>query len=239
MSTILQEALNEIVYIVRFLSSLKGKKYFVYGPTAQRTEDKNELWTIIKNDSEVYARLVANTDLSESEIERRVLKLLQNVPSVEEDVELSEDAVTGEPENSKTTGSSRLTSSIEDNNDADESTDESEGELKRKTAKTKSRKEFCEKTDMKIQIVRVENFDRKEKVEDCKAFLTKFNKVIGVERIVGQRKLYRPYDVAFEDEESANEFFKIKKIRFEERLLRRKLHIVRRAILVSGVCISM
>ena len=109
MSTILQVALNEIVYIVRFSSSLKGKKYFVYGPTAQRTENQKELWTIIKNDSEVFARLkAADTGSVESQLEKRVLKLLPNVPSVQEEVTLAEDAITGEPENS-TTGSNHQT----------------------------------------------------------------------------------------------------------------------------------
>ena len=104
MSTILQEAINELVYRVRFSSSTKGKNYFVYGPTAQRTEDKNELWTIIKNDSEVYARLISDTGLVESELERRVLKLLSNVPSVEDET-LAEDEVTGEGQRIlKTTG---------------------------------------------------------------------------------------------------------------------------------------
>ena len=104
MSTILQEAINEMVYRVRFSSSTKGKNYFVYGPTAQRTEDKNELWTIIKNDNEVYGRLISDTGLVESELERRVLKLLSNVPSVEDET-LAEDAVTGEgQEKFKTTG---------------------------------------------------------------------------------------------------------------------------------------
>ena len=69
MSSILQDAINELVYMVRFSSSTKGKKYFVYGPTAQRTEDKNELWSMIKNDNEVYARLVSDTGLVESELE--------------------------------------------------------------------------------------------------------------------------------------------------------------------------
>ena len=65
---LLQAALNEIVYMVRFSSSLKGKKYFVYGPTAQRTRDKKELWEMIKNDKEIFARIVADTGLDESEI---------------------------------------------------------------------------------------------------------------------------------------------------------------------------
>ena len=95
MSTILQAAINEIVYMVRFSSSTKGKNYFVYGSTSQRTEDKDELWTTIKNDNEVHARLISDTGLVESELERRVLKLLPNVPSVEEDT-IAEDAVTGE-----------------------------------------------------------------------------------------------------------------------------------------------
>ena len=99
---ILQAAINEKVYMVRFSSSTKGKKYFVYGPTAQRTEDKNELWTIIKNDSEVYGRLIADTGLVESELERRVLNLLQYVPSVEEDATLAEDAVTADESKSGT-----------------------------------------------------------------------------------------------------------------------------------------
>ena len=123
MAAILQAAINEMVYMVRFSSSTKGKKYFVYGPTAQRTEDKNELWTIIKNDSEVYGRLIADTGLVESELERRVLKLLQYVPSVEEDATLAEDAVIGEPEHSLTTGDSELTGNIKENNN--KSTDES------------------------------------------------------------------------------------------------------------------
>ena len=65
MSTILQAAVNEIVYMVRFSSSTKGKNYFVCGPTAQRTEDKNELWAIIRNDNEVYAHLISDTGLVE------------------------------------------------------------------------------------------------------------------------------------------------------------------------------
>ena len=68
MSTILQEAINEMVYRVRFSSSTKGKNYFVYGPTVKQTEDKNELWEIIKNDNEVYARLLSDTGLVESEL---------------------------------------------------------------------------------------------------------------------------------------------------------------------------
>ena len=94
MSDNLQAALNEIVYMVRFSSSLKGKKYFVYGPTAQRTRDKKELWEMIKNDKEIFARIVADTGLDESEIEERIFKLFPNVPSVDEgvDVEVSGDA---------------------------------------------------------------------------------------------------------------------------------------------------
>ena len=73
MSDILQAALNEIVYMVRFSSSTKGRKYFVFGPTGQRTHDKKELWEIIKNDNEIYDRLVADTGVAESEIEERIL----------------------------------------------------------------------------------------------------------------------------------------------------------------------
>ena len=116
MSTILQAAVNEIVYMVRFSSSTKGKNYFVYGPTSQRTEDKNELWKIIKNDNEVYARLISDTGLVESELERRVLKLLPNVPSVE-DGALAEDAVTGEgQEKLKSTGTSDQRGDVTENN---------------------------------------------------------------------------------------------------------------------------
>ena len=89
MSDSLQAALNEIVYIVRFPSSTKGRKYFVYGPTAQQTYDKKELWEMIKHDSEIYARIVGDTGLAESEIEERVFKLFPNVPSVDEVVEVS------------------------------------------------------------------------------------------------------------------------------------------------------
>ena len=92
MSDSLQAALNEIVYIVRS-SSLK-RKYFVYGPTAQISYDRKELWEMIKNDSDIYARIVADTGLAESAIEERVFKLFLNVPSVDvdEDVEVSGDA---------------------------------------------------------------------------------------------------------------------------------------------------
>ena len=92
MSDSLQAALNEIVYIVRS-SSLK-RKYFVYGPTAQLSYDRKELWEMIKNDSDIYARIVADTGLAESAIEERVFKLFLNVPSVDvdEDVEVSGDA---------------------------------------------------------------------------------------------------------------------------------------------------
>ena len=87
MSDSLQAALNEIVYIVRS-SSLK-RKYFVYGPTAQLSYDRKELWEMIKNDSEIYARIISDTGLTESEIEERVFKLFPNVPSVDEVVEVS------------------------------------------------------------------------------------------------------------------------------------------------------
>ena len=56
---------------------------------------KTSLWAMIKNDNEVYARLISDTGLVESELERRVLKLLTSVPSVEDDT-LAENAVTGE-----------------------------------------------------------------------------------------------------------------------------------------------
>ena len=59
----------------------------MYGPTAQQTYDKKELWEMIKNDREIYARIVADTGLAESEIEERVIKLFPNVPSVDEVVD--------------------------------------------------------------------------------------------------------------------------------------------------------
>ena len=61
MSSILQAALNDITYFIRFSLSTKGKKYFVYRPPAQRTQDENELWTITKKDRELHARIVADT----------------------------------------------------------------------------------------------------------------------------------------------------------------------------------
>ena len=230
MSPILQAALNEIVYIVRFSSSLKGKKYFVYGPTAQRTEDKSELWTIIKNDSEVFARLkAADTGLVESQLERRVLKLLPNVPSVEEEATLAEDAITGEPENPFTTGSNDQTSDV---NEINKPEDESESGGK-----------FSEKNDFKIRKVRVDNFGKKEKVEDCKAFLKEFDDVISVEKVDGREHSHKSYDVSFENEKCARKFFKIKKIKYKERTLRRRLlnpvHIVLRVILAFCVCFLM
>ena len=132
---ILQAAINEKVYMVRFSSSTKGKKYFVYRPTAQRTEDKNELWNFIKNDSEVYGRLIADTGLVESNVRSWVLKLLPHVPSVEEDATLAEDAVIGEPEHSLTTCNSEQTGNIKENNN--KSTDESKSgeKFSRKVAK--------------------------------------------------------------------------------------------------------
>ena len=211
MSTILQAAINEIVYIVRFSSSLKGKKYFVYGPTAQRTDDKNELWTIIENDSEVYARLLAaDTGLVESELKKRVLKLLPNVPSVEEEDAFTEDGIIGEPENSKTAGSNDQTGDLNEMNDKSE--DESE-----------SGEKFSDERDLQIRKVRVENFGRREKVEDCKTFLKEFNDVISVERVDVKKHSHGSYDVTFEDEECARKFFKMKKIKFKERTLRRRL----------------
>ena len=182
---ILQAAINEKVYMVRFSSSTKGKKYFVYRPTAQRTEDKNELWNFIKNDSEVYGRLIADTGLVESNVRSWVLKLLPHVPSVEEDATLAEDAVT-----------------------ADES---------------KSGTRFSKEKDMKKNKVRVENFGRNEKVEDCKTFLTEFYEIISVERVVGKENSHGSYDVTFKDEECARKFLEIKKIKYKERTLRRRL----------------
>ena len=210
MAAILQAAINEMVYMVRFSSSTKGKKYFVYGPTAQRTEDKNELWTIIKNDSEVYSRLIADTGLVESELERRVLNLLQYVPSVEEDATLAEDAVIGEPEHSLTTCNSEQTGNIKENNN--KSTDES-----------KSGEKFSREKDMKRNKVRVENFGKNEKVEDCKTFLKEFYEIISVERVVGKENSHGSYDVTFKDEECARKFLEIKKIKYKERTLRRRL----------------
>ena len=212
MSTILQEAINELVYRVRFSSSTKGKNYFVYGPTAQRTEDKNELWTIIKNDSEVYARLISDTGLVESELERRVLKLFSNVPSVEDET-LAEDAFTGEgQEKLKTTGT------------CDEKGVEKE--INKKLAddeESKSSKHFSGERDVKICKVRVENFGRKEKVEDCKTYLEQFNEVISVEQVDVKDNSQGFYDVTFEDEKSARKFVKIKKMIYKERTLRKRL----------------
>ena len=69
----------------------------MFGPTGQRTHDKKELWEIIKNDNEIYDRLVADTGVAESEIEERIFKLFPNVPSVDEVMEVSGDSVSGEP----------------------------------------------------------------------------------------------------------------------------------------------
>ena len=204
MSSIIQDAINELVYMVRFSSTTKGKKYFVYGPTAQRTEDKNELWSMIKNDNEVYARLVSDTGLVESELERRVLKALTNVPSVEDDTS-ADDAVTEEVP-SKTTGSCDQKGDIKETN-------------KKLDDASKSARNFSEEKDVEIFKVRVENFGSKEKVEDCKTYLTKFKKVISVEKVNVKDKSHGFFDVTFEDEESARKFVKIKKIKFKRRLL--------------------
>ena len=206
MSSIIQDAINELVYMVRFSSTTKGKKYFVYGPTAQRTEDKNELWSIIKNDNEVYARLISDSGLVESELERRVLKVLTNVPSVEDDTS-AEDAVTGEgPSKTTSTGGCDQKVDIKENN-------------KKLADVSKSAKNFSDEKDVKICKVRVENFGRKGKMEDCKTYLTRFNKVISVEIVNVKDKSHGFYDVTFEDEESARKFVKIKKIKFKRRLL--------------------
>ena len=249
MSDNLQAALNEIVYMVRFSSSLKGKKYFVYGPTAQRTRDKKELWEMIKNDKEIFARIVADTGLDESEIEERIFKLFPNVPSVDEgvDVEVSGDAgksslhtpsdpTTPHPTppcptlphptptyppyhtlphptpsyptlphhtlNHPTSPSPYL------------STDEPKGSME---SVVKKSKKFSSERDMNNRKVRVENFSGKEKVEDCEAFLKTFEKVVFVERIVNNKKSYGVYDVAFEDSNCANEFLKIKKLKYKKR----------------------
>ena len=55
---------------------------------------RKSLWEIMKNDKEIFARIVADTGLDESEIEERIFKLFPNVPSVDEgvDVEVSGDA---------------------------------------------------------------------------------------------------------------------------------------------------
>ena len=210
MSTILQAAVNEIVYMVRFSSSTKGKNYFVYGPTSQRTEDKNELWKIIKNDNEVYARLISDTGLVENELERRVLRLLPNVPSVEDD-RLAEDAVTGEgQEKLKSTGTSDQRGDVTENN-------------RKLDNESKSRKKFSEEKDVQICKVRVENFGRKEKVEECETFLKNFDAVISIEKVVDKDNWQRVYDVTFQDEKSARKFVKIKKMKYKERTLRRRL----------------
>ena len=223
MSDSLQAALNEIVYIVR--KRKKGRKYFVYGPTAQRTHDKKELWEMIKHDSEIYARIVGDTGLAESEIEERIFKLFPNVPSVDEVVEVSGDAdksslhtpypyptlpnlTTPHP----TTPCPTLPHPTPPYPTQPHPTQpyESADESKRPM-------------NMKNRKVRVENFSSKEKVEDCEAFLKTFKKVISVERIVSNKKAHGVYDVAFEDGDCAKEFYLIKKLKYNKTLLRKKL----------------
>ena len=50
-----------------------------------------------------------------------------------------------------------------------------------------------------------------------------FKKVVGVERIMSNKKSHGVYDVAFEDSDCANEFSNIKKLKFKKKLLRRRL----------------
>ena len=82
-----------------------------------------------------------------------------------------------------------------------ESTDGFKGEFEKKTvtASSRSGKKYSEEINMKIRKVRVENSGRKEKVEDCKIILKKFDQVISVERIVN-KKSHGFYDVSFKDE---------------------------------------
>ena len=87
----------------------------------------------------------------------------------------------------------------------------------------KKSKKFSSERDMNNRKVRVENFSGKEKVEDCEAFLKTFEKVVFVERIVNNKKSYGVYDVAFEDSNCANEFLKIKKLKYKKTLLRKRL----------------
>ena len=76
---------------------------------------------------------------------------------------------------------------------------------------------------MKICKVRVENFDNKEKVEDCKTFLKEFNKVIDVEKVDVKENLHGSYDVTFEDKKCARNFLQMKKIKYKEGTLTRRL----------------
>ena len=77
-------------------------------------------------------------------------------------------------------------------------------------------KKFSEEKDVKICKVRVENFGRKEKVEDCKTYLKKFKEVICIDKFDVKDKMEGFYDVTFENEVSAREFAKIKKIKYKE-----------------------
>ena len=86
-----------------------------------------------------------------------------------------------------------------------------------------SRNKFSEEKDVLICKVRVENFGRKEKVEECKTFLEKFDEVISVEKVVDKDNSQGFYDVTFQDEKSARKFVKIKKMKYKERTLRRRL----------------
>ena len=113
---------------------------------------------------------MSDTGLVESELERRVLKLLASVPSVEDDT-LAEDAVTVDADGQlKTTGSCDQMGKMEEDN-------------KKLADESKSAKKFSKEKDLKMCKVRVENFGRKEKVEDCKTYLKKFNEVISVDKI--------------------------------------------------------
>ena len=187
-----------------------------------------------------------------------MLKLLPNVPSVQEEVTLAEDAITGEPENS-TTGSNHQTGDVNEINKlADESSESqyisitsahplppappcptlphpatSYPTLPRPTLPHPTQTypqtpphpggKFSDKRDIKIHKVRVDNFGRKENEEDCKTFLKEFNDVISVERVDGRDHSHGSYDVTFEDEKCARKFFKMKKIEYKERTLRRRL----------------
>ena len=86
-----------------------------------------------------------------------------------------------------------------------------------------SHKKFSKEKDVQICKVRVENCGRKEKVEECETFLKNFDAVISIEKVVDKDNWQRFYDVTFQDEKSARKFVKIKKMKYKERTLRKRL----------------
>jgi len=171
-----------------------GEFSYVFRPTGESVTGKKAVWGMVKADAEAYNKLKKEAGLDEEEETQFDTRALKMIP-----------LVGYEEENVK-----------EDDMDVKEG-----GEDSIYLARDLTCDEFFRK-------VCVEYFDKKSSPEECESFLRQYDNVLVTKRVVfankaGKELFKGSYEVTFKDDESAANFLSLPEIKFQDKVLSKKL----------------